>query len=287
MSGKLIYRLLFKEHLFIALCAMCSFYQTVLLTGKDAFPLDHLLTTGALTLLFYQLHGLTDHLWQQKKGVHGHEYSPVGWLIIVSILLSIIAIGNTIFDHGISGLLLLLPATLISGLYILPAFRDGSRLRDLRYAKIFLISFTWAWVTGVWPAWLTISEPDTFEFWPVWVSGLERFAFIFALTVPFDIRDMQIDNSQGIKTLPLKLGITKSKWYAYVALVVHMALLAHMLLKAGASPQGILIMTPVIFLVTAAVIHFSTPDRPDHFFSGIVDGCIILEFLLVLFLLSN
>lgn len=119
------------------------------------------------------------------------------------------------------------------------------------------------------------------------MSGLERFAFIFALTVPFDIRDMKIDHSQGVKTLPLTFGVRKSKWYAYVAMILHIALLSAMLLKTGTSAQAIFILNLAIVLGMTAVIRLSTPNRPDHYFSGIVDGCIIMEFLLVLLLMSN
>ena len=48
----------------------------------------------------------------------------------------------------------------------------------------------------------------------------ERFLFIMAITIPFDIRDLKIDNQVGLKTIPSILGIKKSKMIAYFLLIL-------------------------------------------------------------------
>ena len=49
---------------------------------------------------------------------------------------------------------------------------------------------------------------------------LERFLFVFAITIPFDIRDMEIDIKEGLKTIPVIMGKKKAMMIANILLVL-------------------------------------------------------------------
>ena len=101
-----------------------------------------------------------------------------------------------------------------SVIYGLPIYKNGShlfRLRDVPGLKIFLIAFVWAYVTEGLPA-LINGEPLYY------LALFERFLFIFAITIPFDIRDVNYDASH-LATIPQYFGINTAKWMALLAIL--------------------------------------------------------------------
>ena len=101
----------------------------------------------------------------------------------------------------------------VSIIYGLPIYKNGShlfRLRDVPGLKIFLIAFVWAYVTEGLPA-LINGEPLYF------LALFERFLFIFAITIPFDIRDLNYDASH-LATIPQYFGVNNAKWMALFAI---------------------------------------------------------------------
>lgn len=79
------------------------------------------------------------------------------------------------------------------------------RLRDIPFIKIFLISLTWATGSCCYfaPA-LQVGHSFPYHLF------LLQFIFIFFITIPFDINDIEIDNAVGVKTIPILLGIKKA-----------------------------------------------------------------------------
>ena len=77
------------------------------------------------------------------------------------------------------------------------------RLRDIPFIKIFLISLTWAGTAVILPA-LQVGHSIPYHLF------LLQFIFIFFITIPFDINDIEIDNAVGVKTIPILLGIKKA-----------------------------------------------------------------------------
>ena len=101
----------------------------------------------------------------------------------------------------------------VSVIYGLPIYKKGSHLfclRDIPGLKIFLIAFVWSYVTEGLPA-LINGEPL------YCLALFERFLFIFAITIPFDIRDVNYDASD-LATIPQYFGINTAKWMALLAI---------------------------------------------------------------------
>lgn len=101
----------------------------------------------------------------------------------------------------------------VSVIYGLPIYTNGShlfRLRDVPGLKIFLIAFVWSYVTEGLPA--LINGESIYS-----LALIERFLFIFAITIPFDIRDVNYDASD-LATIPQYFGINTAKWMALLAI---------------------------------------------------------------------
>ncbi len=102
----------------------------------------------------------------------------------------------------------LAPGFLIAFLYPL-AFpnphRFFSSLRSIPMLKLFLIAFAWSWLSFGVPH--LISEGLwTFH---TYLELLMRIILVAALTIPFDVRDLDLDAAQ-LKTIPQLLGLEAS-----------------------------------------------------------------------------
>ena len=77
---------------------------------------------------------------------------------------------------------------------------------QFRGLKIFLVALVWAGATVVLPT-LGSSHPVT---WDVWVETAQRFFFVLALLIPFEIRDLKYDDPE-LRTLPQRFGVWWTK----------------------------------------------------------------------------
>lgn len=164
-----------------------------------------------------------------------------------------------------------LPGLLALG-YVIPLGKSGKRLRDLHFLKIFLIAAVWAWLT----VWLPAAEAGKGFDRTVLLMGLERAAFIFAITLPFDVRDLAIDRHTQVKTLPAAMGVPLTVGLSFFLLFLMMVL-------AGMNdyPSGVMTALSVSALLSAALILFSHRVGHDYYFSGLLDGMMFAQFVLI------
>ena len=76
--------------------------------------------------------------------------------------------------------------------------------------KIFLIAIVWTFVTTI----LVANEDDKLLWHKLIPIIIDRFCFVLAITIPFDIRDLKYDDKR-IKTIPILFGVAGSKLIAY------------------------------------------------------------------------
>ncbi len=165
---------------------------------------------------------------------------------------------------------------LLSLAYVLPVFGGKKRLRDLHYIKIFLIAIAWAWITVLTPAaaraWaLTV---------PTLLMALERALFIFSITLPFDIRDLEVDAHTGVHTLPARFGPSRTRLLAAAALA-GMLLCSWLNYRLDVYQGSTLAALSGSALLSYALIHFADRVEHDYYFSGALDGMMLLQFLMV------
>lgn len=166
---------------------------------------------------------------------------------------------------------LLLPGFLALG-YVVPLGKGGKRLRDLHFLKIFLIAAVWAWVT----VWLPAAETGAGWNRATLLMMLERASFIFAITLPFDVRDLKIDRHTRVATLPAFLGIPLT-----VALSFFLLLLMMVFAGMNRYPPGVMAALGASAALSAALSAFSWKIEHDYYFSGLLDGMMVVQFLLV------
>ncbi len=171
---------------------------------------------------------------------------------------------------------LLCPIALISFAYVLPVLTQKRRLRDLNFIKIVLIAMTWAYVASI---------PLVYYELPfniVLISFLEKAIFILLITLPFDIRDIRIDRIANLKTLPIVIGVSKTYKLCYLLLIIGMTLFYLL--------DGLILTSPVfvisgliIYTATFFAIEISKNKIKDIYYSGFLDGTLVLRGLVIVF----
>lgn len=155
------------------------------------------------------------------------------------------------------------------------------RLKDIPGLKIFVIALVWAAVSVLLPALharVSLASRD------VALTFLARMSFIFAITLPFDIRDMRADARAGIRTLPMLLGARRTRLMALALMLVFCALV---LIHYGARLTGPTLPLLVSALFTGAALVFCARPRHEFYYVGLLDGTLLLQPLLVILYLEH
>lgn len=169
---------------------------------------------------------------------------------------------------------------LISIAYSLPVYKKQGiwlRLRDMPFIKIFIIAFVWAIVTSLFP--MQVSDV------PInWLVVIERFLFVFAITIPFDIRDLRFD-AENLNTIPQVFGIKKARYVGLVAIVIAEALLFYNYFFFGMYSLFSALAIYISYELSAVLVYKSHPSLTERYFTLGVEGTSIL--LGLLFYLSQ
>ena len=144
--------------------------------------------------------------------------SSAVWLILLNVIM-VFGLIYAAFHFSWRDLIFLAPFFLLTLFYAFPFKGRIKGLRNLPGVKLFLISAVWAGVTVLFPIWVNDLSFDS----EVWIVFWQRFLIIFAITIPFDIRDIQLD-SPDLATLPQTFGLEKSKAIAVFALAAFIVL---------------------------------------------------------------
>ncbi len=230
------------------------------------------------TLFLYAIHRIVG-LEKVKQFTEKGRYKVIATFKSHIIVYAILGCLGAIYFFFISDfavqLALVIPA-LISLAYVIPFLNKKRRLRDFGSIKIYLIALVWAWVTVVLPA----LELEKIQDPAVWMMIGERAFFIFAITLPFDIRDLKVDASNEVSTIPAKIGIPKTKRLALYVLLA-MMLLVYWNVQIGFYPRitGFALLFSAIS--TYLLVHYSDKQDHDYYFTGLMDGTMLLQFGLV------
>lgn len=267
--------LLLYGNYWIGACALAMVLQTqYLIAGRPVF--DHLslfLFAGTWSLYsFHRIVGMGRVRPFHESGRYRIIYRFRRHITLYALVGAALA-AYAFFQLPRSVQISTIVPTLLSLGYVFPWLR-GKRLRDFDFWKIFLVAGAFSWLTVGLP-WL---EPG-FES-VTWWQLAERFCFIFALTLPFDIRDLRIDAHTKVQTIPALLGESRSRLLAYLLLVLSLSCSAACYALDFYSVRTLLALL-LLDLTTALLIRGAHRERPDHYFTGYLDGLMILSFLLV------
>ncbi len=263
------------SNIFIALCALAMTLQTLWVLDIKTKTSPALLGLVFFsTLLIYALHRLVSwhkidpQLKIKRFAIIGQYQQHIQAYALAAL---IGAITCFFYLKTATQLALILPALLSLG-YVIPFIGvQKLRLRDIHFVKIFLIAIVWSYVTVLLPI---------LEFSLSWNSQLigilvERGLFIFAITLPFDLRDSALDKALDVQTIPSLIGTSQTLRVAYLTLGIWLVICLNIY------PFSILCALGISAISTAFFIYLSPHQKQDYFFTALIDGTMLIQFLLV------
>lgn len=271
-----------NSNIYISLAAVFLTLETQIQLGMKPQAHPYLFIIFFATLFEYNLHRLITVIFH-PEALRGNKHSWVKKNLI--LFYSIVAVSFIGFAIAIAlakreVLMALAPIALITIFYSLPIFKNKVflfRLREIPLLKIFMISFVWAAATIFLPI---IQSGNVYNRLHVTWMLLERFAFVFAITIPFDIRDMVIDRQSGLKTIPILVG---KKWSVRISNAALLLFLAISFIHYGQGSYRYIFYAFIVSTVSTLIfINNKKLKEMRHYHYGLLDGTLLLQGLLVL-----
>ena len=250
---------LVRTNVFISLATTSVVVSTIVLADLQ-FEFLPLFIVFAVTMFVYSFNRLADRA-EDAQNLPGRtsfvqRYGPA--MLAFGGLLYLVAIVIAVVENVPGAPAMVLPL-LVAVLYSLVGVKRVLVVKNL--------------VVGL--AWGCLPLGVGVYYGVLWTVDI-LFLFVFVtvmITIAaaiFDIKDIEGDRTQGIRTLPIVLGVRRTRQFAVGATVLVSAVLAGLLLS------GVLSATyALLFLFLAYVLGYSRVARPDRtalFYGFVVDG---------------
>lgn len=271
---KLLEFILFTS-IFVAGCAVAFCMETNILLGVAFNNFSFYCFVFGATIVQYNLHYIVKKVaakdsarlrWSQRnKNIHLILLIAGSFLILFSL-----------FSFHLEHFFILFVLGCISFLYSFPflPFAKKKRIKDYGFLKITTLALLWTLVT----VWFPVSGHayDTGLFIFVFIK---RLLFMFILCLLFDMRDIEVDNSEDIKTLAVVLGHKKSYNLSYFLLLVFVFL---SIAQYFYVPQ-MRFMIPMLISAAATfvTIEITKKSNSDFIYLAGIDGMMLLQAMLV------
>ena len=152
-----------------------------------------------------------------------HHRRLASWLRVIQIFSFFSFIALCVFSLRLTWITIVYVAFfgVITFFYAIPFlpkrfFLDSQHnLRSVGGLKVYVIAFVWSGVTVFLPL-MNEQYPISLD---VYLEGLQRFLFVIALMLPFEIRDLQFDSIK-LSTIPQQIGLKKTKTLGVWLLVI-------------------------------------------------------------------
>ncbi len=151
---------------------------------------------------------------------------------------------------------------------------SNHNLRDISGLKVYIIGLVWAGVTVILPL-LNNNLTLTAD---VILTTIQRFVFVIALMLPFEIRDLAFDNFK-LATIPQKIGIQQTK---IMGLFLLMLFLFLEFFKNEVFAVNFIILV-IITIVTAGFILFSKSNNSPYYSALWVESIPMFWLLITVF----
>ena len=268
----------------MALCAavqgLVTFY---LLHTKPIVPVIYLLFTSTLGIYNFSI------LITRPTHPELSDYKRVRWffehhhLMVAITIICLLSLAPLFFLMSMEARILLIFLGVISFTYSIPLFTIAGHkfgLRNIPGLKQLLITLVWTMSTVLLPILeaqhLNLSQINLRN---TTILIAERFLYIGALTIPFDIRDLFEDRKAGLKTIPTVFGENN----AYLACQVLLAgcLILIILFKPNGFDHEFWALTINIAFAAWLVLK-SKREKNEYYYFFYVDGVLILQYLLLI-----
>ena len=152
-------------------------------------------------------------------------------------------------------------------------------IRGIPFVKIFVISFVWA-VSAMLLLVLENSIPVSQN---IVLHLIARFLFVFAITIPFDIRDLKYD-VQNLRTIPLSCGTLRSQFIAVFSLVICGVISIFQYLDKALIFSNLVALLLLYFLSSIFILK-SDENKGEMYFSFWIESLSILGYLFLVIML--
>lgn len=275
MAIKKLSEFLLFGSFFIAFCAVAFSMETNIMLGLPFNSFSFYCFIFGATIVQYNLHYLI-----KTNAVKGSE--RLMWslrnkrLHYILFFFGCALIIFSLFNFQLQHFYILLFLGAISFLYSFPylPFTKKRRIKDYGFLKIVTLSLLWTLVT----VWLPVST-WTYDLSLYWFIFVKRFVFMFILCLLFDIRDIEIDKSETIKTLAVMLGKKKSYRLSY-SLLFFFVLLSFIQYMFFPQP-GFLFAMLLSSVATYIIIGMTKKSNSDFVFLAGIDGMMLVQALLI------
>ncbi len=271
-----------NTNIFISLAAVSLTLATQAQLGMRPQFHPYLFMIFFATLFDYNLHRLITVL-TNKEALNAPKHSWVKQKLLIFyavVVMSIIGFLWSVSMMDKKVLFTLFPMALVTIFYSVPILKSKQtilRLREIPGLKIFLISFVWSASTILLPI---IKSSNNYNIATIIAMLTERFLFVFAITIPFDIRDMEADAKHKLKTIPLLLGKKKAMISANLSLVLFIAVcILHY------NTFNLMWLNCAFSLSAVSTLFFMNNKKLQshpYYHYGILDGTLLLQGILVL-----
>ncbi len=250
---------LVHSNLLISTAATGVALSTMLLVELPPDPLA-LFIVFAATLFVYSLNRLTD-IDEDRENVPGRadftdRYGRA--LFAVGVGLYLVAVGGAV-ALGLPGSPLLALPAVVAALYSL------FRVKQLLFVKNLIVGLSW----GIIPLGVGVYYGTGPIAGIVFLSAFFTVMLTVAAAV-FDIKDIEGDSEEGIRTAPIVFGVRETRMGA-VAVTAAVSLGVVAAVASGVLPPRFLVLLGFLGYV-AAYIPFATRDRGSLFYGLVIDG---------------
>ena len=269
MGVKSIIRFFINSNIWVAFCVLG-------LTASSGILLD---TTDFKVAQFVFFATIFAYNFQRIARINqGEGHARKDWLIknktavCLLMLFAITMAVYAVFNFKLNTQIAILFTTAASILY-------PFGLRKIPFAKIFIISFVWMSSTML----LLVIENNISISQNIILHLVARFLFVFAITIPFDIRDLKHD-AQTLRTIPLFFGAARARFIALFALFICGIISVFQYFDLGLIFPNLLALI-LLYLSASILILKSDEHKGEKYFSFWVESLSIFSYLFLVIML--
>lgn len=271
------------SNIFMSLCAVAQALVTFrLIDSKPVYSVIGLLFTSTLGIYNFSI------LLSKPKHPERSPYKRVRWffahyrLMVTFTMISLLSLIPLFFLLSMESRILLIFLSVLSFCYSLPIFTVGDQkfgLRNIPGLKTFLISLVWTMSCVLLP----VLEAQDLHLADITMRDItlmiaKRFLFIFALAIPFDIRDLFSDRQAGLKTIPVAWGEKNAYLFCQVLLAGYIVLL--FLFRNNGFSLDFFGLTTTALLM-GWLIFKSKWEKNEYYYFFYMDGVLILQYAIM------
>jgi 4-hydroxybenzoate polyprenyltransferase len=145
------------------------------------------------------------------------------------------------------------------------------------------VALVWAFVTVCLP--FVILPDFTFQSLlnpNIILTASNRFLFFFAITLPFDIRDLEHDRKNGVRTFASLLGVVGIKNLSRILLVIVTLIALYCYIRGYYFPGHALAII-VSCASTSWLIAKADEHSNEYYYSGWLDGSLMDQYFWIVF----